>query len=158
MSSVLPPRLGDAGTTLPPRLDAGLDAPALPAHNLTGTTQFDPRQTSFKSLDEMAMGRASMILDQVKNRRMSWQDAQGLLKTLSDNDKQTIAKFRGNMNEDERRALGMSKGGGGLLGKIGGVLEDAALMGPNLIGAGGVAHEIGDTAGNLASDIGMTVR
>ena len=158
MSSLLPPQLGDTGAPLPPRIDGGLDAPALPPHNLTGTTQFNPGQTSFKSLDEMAMGRASMILDQVRNRQMSWQDAQGLLKTLSNDDKQTIAKFRGNMNEDERRALGMSKGGGGLLGKLGGIAEDAALLGPNLIGAGGVAHDIGNTVGNLASDIGMTVR
>src|SRR4030095_6888205 len=155
----LPPRLGTTGGALPPRVGSSLDAPSLPAHDLTRATQFDAGQVTSQSLEQQAMGRASMILDQVRNRRMSWQNAQSILKTLSDQDKQTLTKFRPNMNEDERRALGMSKGGHGLLGKIGGALEEAAMMGPNLLGmAIGRDNPVTDTSGNLVSDASMAVR
>src|SRR5215471_5799668 len=112
----LPPLLGSPGTgtsNLPPVIggrQSGLDAPSLPPLDLTQTTHFNPTTHPIQSLDEQALGRESMILDRVKNRQMSWQDAQDVLKTLSDKDKQTLAKFRPSMNEDERRALGMSKG------------------------------------------------
>src|SRR5215471_18491021 len=160
--SALPPRIGGGGSALPQRI-GGLDAPSFPSHNLTRMPQVDPNQITSTTLEQQAMGRATMILDQVRNRKMSWQDAETILKPLSDQDKQTIAKFRGNMNEDERRALGMSKGGGGLLHSITHTMAQGLykcfILGPELIGAAiGGNNPVSRISGNFTNDVGTTVR
>lgn len=162
------PSLGAGSIADIPRIGGGvsLDAPQLPPRNLTRPTTFDPSQTGSLSLMDQALGRASLILDQVRARRLSWQDAHDVLKTLSDDDKKTIARFRPDMGEDEKRALDLPKGGG-LLGRIAGysgldLLKDLGINADKgLLEMAGVntrGDPVGRVGGNLVTDVGETVR
>jgi hypothetical protein len=121
-------------------------------------------------LGDLALGQASAVLDRVRARQMSWQDAQKALATLSTSDKQTLAKLRGGaMTIDEQRALNIPSGGG-LLHQVGSVLGSVVHEGENIaskflgqalpgVPVGELRHTpVGQEAKNMLSDVNTTVR
>jgi hypothetical protein len=154
------PSLGARSTDQIPTIGGGvsLDAPRLLPRNLTRPTTFDPSQTGSLSLMDQAIGRASLILDQVRARRLTWEDARDVLKTLSEEDKKTLARFRPDMSEDEKRALDLPRGGG-LLSHLGDIAGEALMMGPNIVShVLGRDNPVGRVAGNLVTDTSESVR
>src|SRR5262245_43431263 len=89
------------------------DAPALPVSNLTAPVESNLDANPFASPSDLALMQAKEILDAVRERRLKWQDAKKFLDPLSEGDKKTLTLTRPNLDEDEKRALGMSVGGGG---------------------------------------------
>jgi hypothetical protein len=178
-------QLGQSQSGSPFTQDSTFNAPVLPRRTLTQPVQQNLKSPS-ASLEDLALGRASQLLDAVRDRKVSWQKAQPFLKALSNSDKKTLASVRGDMNDDEKRALGLesSGNGSGFFGKVLGGVEDAVgtvaneakanlpivssmstaakiagLGGHKLGGSPGRALGLaGDTAGNLSGDINTFVK
>src|SRR5262245_36518793 len=132
-----------------------------------------------QSLEDTAMGQASQVLDRVRQRQLSWQDAREALKVLPETDRVSLAKLRGgNLTEDERRALNIGGGGdgGGLLGGLlhgaGHLFREGVDLSQNVAGrylgvalpgfdVGGLSSQkglVGDTARNASGDINTMVK
>ena len=114
------------------------------------------------SLTDLALGQAKEMLDAVRDRRVSWQTAKKYLEPLSTDDKKTLAATRTQLSEDEKRALGLSTGGGSLFGSIWGGLVDYSPAGLALRGTGALAgathNVVGDTISNFAGDVTTLVK
>src|SRR5207344_2213028 len=146
-----------------PFLSPSFSAPVLPPTRLTQpVTQNLSRPNPV--LSDLALGQASQLLDAVRDRKVDWKRAKELLDPLSAEDKKTLASVREGMSEDEKRALGMSSGGGNLLGKVWDKAIDYSPLGLGMKGLGAVGstvigdNAVGNTVSNFAGDVSTLVK
>jgi len=157
-----------SSSTLQPRQTGGsspFTAPILPRAAVTTPVQQNTLSNT-PALSDLALGRASQLLDAVRDRKVDWKQAKPFLDVLSSDDKKALASVRGDMNEDEKRALGMSEGGGGsVFNKVwGGVVDYTPLGVMNkynkaVLGKVGLGTDpVTGTASNLMTDIDTFVK
>jgi hypothetical protein len=172
---------GDTTTTTTPTQGGSFmggndhNAPILPR-----PTTVQPVQSNIGlpplGLDDNRLGRMSKLLDAVRDRKLDWKKAKFFLDELSSDDKKTLQSVRGQMNLDEKRALGISKPGegGSLIHELWGGVAESAMMGPKLIGGlagiGGEKNPLhkaaevkplgyaSETVGNLSTDTSTFVK
>jgi hypothetical protein len=144
------------------------DSPSITPRNLVQpVTQSTLPSAAADDLSDTELGRAKQLLDAVRNRTTSWQDAKKWLDALKPNDKKVlIASRQGSLSEDEQRALGLKgEGGGGFFHDLNHVVHTAVDYSP--IGLALRADKwalqsthtgVGNVLGNLAGDINTMVK